>query len=331
MIFVLVSLLLTLIGFSVLLLMQVRLVWEELTPQELEALQQTVRPEPEMKMTLSGSGGILSSPWSWIASRLFPGVLLVDAKINGRDVTLVVDTGITVEEFLLLYADTARTVGIRLTTAAPSVAVPGQDRQFPAFRGIVDRLELGELVVQLAPVRVVAARQRLKALGLTLFQVDGFVGISFLERFAVTWDLQRNYLEVRQQLVERSGLTALLHKAEHELAGQQVRFYYVEGFIDGQGPYKILIDTGASTPSLLVSGRIAQAYGASQKQFRIGHLKLGEIELEDLPALNVEALLGRAVLEGLPIEMILGTGLLKVKGFKSLTLDFLAGKLYAER
>ncbi len=101
----------------------------------------------------------------------------------------------------------------------------------------------------------------------------------------------------------------------------------MEGLLNGEGPYQVLIDTGASPPALLVSRRIAQTHGKGQERFRVSRLQLGEIVLEDLLAFNVEALLGRE----LPIDIVLGTGLLRAQGFKRLTLDFLAGKLYAER
>ncbi len=329
--FIPVGLLLALVGFLILLVTQARLVWEELTPQELEALRQAVRSAPEAEMVFHGTEGVLSSRWNWLASRLFPGVLLIDVKINDQDVTLVVDSGVLAEEFLLLYADRARAVDARLIAEAPPIHPPERGRQFPSFRGVVNRLELGELVVERALVRVVAARHRLKALGLSLFQVEGFVGLSFLKQFAATWDLEHHRLHLQRQVIERPGLAAPLQQAEFESEGERVRFYYVEGFLNGDPrPYRLLIDTGASTPVLLVSGQIAQAYGEGRGRFRIKRLKLGEIELEDLPAINLEVILGGKLPKG-SIDVILGAGLLKAKGFKRLTLDFLAGKLYAER
>ena len=314
-----------LIGFFVLLFTKAQLVWELLAPAELEALRQVVHPEPQPEMIFHGSEGVLSSKWSWISSRLFPGVLLADAKINEQNVTLVVDSGVLTDEPLLLYAPTARATGTQLIAEASPMQPPERGVWFPSFRGIVGRLELGGLMLEQVPVRVVAARHRLKSLGIPLFQVQGFLGLSFLERFAATWDLEGYRLYLRHQALSGLGHGIALHKAEFEHEGERERFYYVEGFLDGQGPYQVMIDTGASTPVLLVSGRIAQAYGP--EQFRVGHLTFGEIELEDLPALNFAAELGREV----PIDIILGTGLLRSKGFKRLTLDFLAGKLYAER
>ena len=319
---VLVGLLVVGAGLLVLLITQARLLWEPLAPQELEALRQAVRPEPATEMTLLGSEGIISSRWNWLASRLFAGVLLADVKLNGRPVSLVVDSGVTIEEPISLYASTARRVGVRLTAEDPTVTERGLE--VPNFRGVVDRLELGELRAQSVPVRVLAVYQRLKALGLSLYQVDGFIGISLLERFAVTWDFQHHHLEFRRRAFEGRGLALPLHKQELE-GEQRERFYYVEGLLDGQGPYQVLIDTGASTPALFVSSRIAQAYG--QERFRVKRLQLGELTLEDLLAIDIEKELGRE----LPIDIILGTGLLKAKGIKRLTLDFLAGKLYAER
>ncbi|MCX8103844.1 MAG: hypothetical protein N3E42_05370, partial [Candidatus Bipolaricaulota bacterium] len=69
---------------------------------------------------------------------------------------------------------------------------------------------------------------------------------------------------------------------------------------------------------------------AGQERFLVGRLKLGEIELEDLPVMNLESILGRELPKG-SFDVILGTGLLKAKGFKRLTLDFPAGKLHLER
>jgi len=321
---VLVSLLVGGAGLLFLLITQAQLLWEPLAPQELEALRQAVRPEPATEMTLLGSEGIISSRWNWLASRLFAGVLLADVKLNGRPVSLVVDSGVTVEEAIVLYASVARTIGIRLTAEASGMRFPERGLVLPSFRGVVDHLELGELSAQSVPVQVVAGHQRLKSLGLTLYHVDGFIGLSLLERFAVTWDFQHHHLEFRRRAFEGRGLALPLHKQELE-GEERERFYYVEGFLDGQGPYQVLIDTGASVPALFVSSRIAQAYG--QERFRVKRLQLGELTLEDFLAIDIEKELGRE----LPIDIILGTGLLKAKGIKRLTLDFLAGKLYAER
>lgn len=81
---------------------------------------------------------------------------------------------------------------------------------------------------------------------------------------------------------------------------------------------------------LLVSGQVAQIHGAGRERFRVQHLKLGELELEDLPVMNLESILGRELPKG-SFDVILGTGLLRAKGFKRLTLDFLASKFYLER
>ncbi len=159
------------IGLVILFVTQARLVWETLTPQELAALRQAVRPEPQVEMAISGSDTVVGSWYNWLASHLFPGVLLVEAKINKRNLTLVVDTGVDVAEPLLLYAKAARVTGIRLVSEAPPVAVPEHDRQFPAYHGVADQLELGKLIMHRVPVRVVAAHHRLKSLGLTLFRV----------------------------------------------------------------------------------------------------------------------------------------------------------------
>ncbi|MDW8031789.1 MAG: hypothetical protein RMJ29_08285 [Candidatus Bipolaricaulota bacterium] len=46
--------------------------------------------------------------------------------------------------------------------------------------------------------------------------------------------------------------------------------------------------------------------------------------------MNLESILGRELPKG-SFDVILGTGLLRAKGFKRLTLDFPAGKLYLDR
>ena len=330
MIFLLViaSFLVVVVGLLFLLITQARLLWEPLAPQELEALRQAVRPEPQTEMTLLGSEGILRSRWNWLAAQLFAGVLLADAKLNGRNVTLIVDSGVIIEEPILLYARAARKVGVRLTAELPTAKLSERGPEFSRFRGVADRLELGGLSVNSVPVRVVAGHYRLKSLGLPLYHVDGFIGISFLERFAATWDLHRLHLVLRRShLPQGQELAATLHKQELEYEGERQHFYYVEGLLDGQGPYQVLIDTGASIPLLLVSNRIAQAYG--QERFRVRRLEAGELVLEDLPAMEIEIEKELPFLS--PDIIILGTGLLKAQGIKRLTLDFLAGKLYAER
>ncbi|MCS6936091.1 MAG: hypothetical protein RMJ96_03055 [Candidatus Bipolaricaulota bacterium] len=194
---------------------QARLVWEPLSPQELEALRRAVRPEPQQEMAFHGSEGVLSSRWSWIASKLFPGVLLADVKINERDVTLAIDSGVTTEEPILLYASTVRAVDLRLTSMSDPIPFPRPGFEFNTyiFQGVAESLEVGGLVLSHVPVRVVAAHHRLKALGLPLFSLDGFLGISFLERFVATWDLEAHRLYLRRGPWEGPAPALPLHKA----------------------------------------------------------------------------------------------------------------------
>ncbi|MDW8031790.1 MAG: hypothetical protein RMJ29_08290 [Candidatus Bipolaricaulota bacterium] len=113
----------------------------------------------------------------------------------------------------MLYALTAQALGLRLTAEGFSLSPPEPGLQFPTFQGVAEKLEVGGLVLSHVPVRVVAAHHRLKALGLPLFSLDGFLGISFLERFVATWDLEAHRLYLRRGPWEGPAPALPLHKA----------------------------------------------------------------------------------------------------------------------
>jgi hypothetical protein len=91
----------------------------------------------------------------------------------------------------------------------------------------------------------------------------------------------------------------------------------------------MLIDTGTSDAKILVSDELLPALGWKGKVL-VQHLQLGEIELKDVLAIPAHEQEATGVkLKGAVI--LIGNGVFQSQGFRRLTLDFLAGKLYAER
>lgn len=279
------------------------------------------------ELTFSGSLEVESySPLTYWAMKLFPGHFLIKAQVGDRKVTLLVDTGASL---VVLSPDVA--VAAQASLARDGPEITHWNQSIPTYLGWVQELDINGLVAHNVPVLVLGKQPTLKILGLPVYRIDGFLGMSLMEKLAVTLDWRTGVVTFRREPARlQLAPSAPLRLMEQELHGFRMPYYVSDAFIDGAGPYMALIDTGASDPEILISGELLQALGWREERRLIRQLKLGEIELKDVwavPARQKEATGGR--LSGRVI--LISSGVFQAQGFERLTLDFLAGKLYAER
>lgn len=287
-----------------------------------DKLERLMKGAPsEIAMTLRGPEETqVSSFWTPWALKLLPGTFLVDVRINGHKASLAVDTGVP-QSFL--SPSLAVAAQLSLTSSRLTIDFGVKARKIPFYMGYAQELELGELRIEHVPVLVAGHQPVLKIFGLPLWNVDGLLGMEPLRRLALTLDYERGLVRLRREPTPPSqGRSAPLQIVPLKTPGLEdleLPRPIVEGFVNSQGPYPCFIDTGTSAP-VSVPPDIWQALGLEgQRQARL-EIRLGEIQLKGVPA--VPATVG---------QIIIGSNIFQAQGFKRVTLDFLAGKLYAER
>ncbi|MEM4382278.1 MAG: pepsin/retropepsin-like aspartic protease family protein [Candidatus Caldarchaeum sp.] len=293
--------------------------YQDFPKDELEKL---IVPEPhQVELGMSGPLEAQAGSWlTWWAMKLMPGTFLVDVRLNGYKASLAVDTGAP-RSFLSPQLTVAAQVSLTSSQLTIDFGVNG--RKVPIYMGYAQELEMGNLRIQNLPVIVAGNQPVIKLLGLPVWKVDGLLGMEPLRRFALTLDYERGIVILRREPVPPRGDSALLQivslKTVPGIESLELTRPIVEGFVNSQGPYPCFIDTGTSAP-VAVPPEIWQALGLEgQKQARL-EIRLGELQLKGVPA--VRAKVG---------QIIIGSNIFQAQGFKRLTLDFLAGKLYAER
>ena len=283
---------------------------------ELEKL--IIANPPEAELTLSGSLEVqVGSPWTRWAMKLLPGTFLVDVKINGRKASLVVDTGAA-----QTFISPQIAVAAQVILTSSRITVQHGWREVPVYMGRVRELELGNLRVHNLPIVVGGTQPVLKLLGLPIWNLDGVLGMEPLQRLALTLDYEREVVVLRRESPPSLGASSAPLQILREQGPGDLEHPkpMVDCFIGDSGPFSCFIDTGTSSP-VLIPRDLWKAIGLEgQKQGRLKHLRLGELELKEVP-----------VVRGNVKYITIGSNIFQSQGIRRLTLDFLAGKLYAER
>ena len=299
--------------------------YEDFPKSELEKLRVSEEGAPPAEMTFSGPAQFEAhSRWTWWAMKLFAGTFIVDAQLTDRRITMVVDTGATLT---VISPEVAVAAHASLIAEGPEITHWGQPIQ--TYLGWVRELKIANLRAYNIPVLILGKQPVLRLLGLPVYKLDGLLGMSLMRKLAVTLNWRTGTVTFSQEPLQVQAPSAPLRLVEGKLQNFSVFNPVVDGFLDGKGPYMMLIDTGTSDAKILVSDELLPALGWKGKVL-VQRLKLGEIELKDvlaIPACEQEAT--GVKLKG-PVILI-GNGLFQSQGIKRLTLDFLAGKLYAER
>ncbi len=281
---------------------------------ELEKLIIADPPEAEMTLSMPLETQV-SSHWTRWAMKLMPGTFLVDGKINGHRASLVVDTGAA-----RTFISPRIAVAAQVSLISPRLTVQHGWGEIPVYLGRLRELELGDLRVHNPTIIVGGTQQVIKLLGLPVWNLDGVLGMEILQQLALILDYERGIIVLRRESLPLQAPSALLQILKEPGPGNLEHPKPIVGcFVDSSSPFSCFIDTGTSAPAF-VPPEVWKALGLEgQKQARL-QIRLGEIELKDVPAVRANVK-----------HIVLGSNIFQANGVKRLTLDFLAGKLYAER
>lgn len=255
-----------------------------------------------------------SSMTRW-ARTLLPGTFFVDVSINGRKASLVLDTG-AAQTFL----SPSLAVAAEVLVASSRLTVQHGWRELPVYLGHVQELEINGLKIENVPVIVGGKQPVVKLVGLSVWNLDGILGMKPLQRLVLTLDYTRGVAVLYRQSPHTQEPSASLQIIKEPGSGNlEHPKPIVECLVNNSGPYSCFIDTGTSAP-VFVPRAIWQALGLEgQRQSRL-EIKLGELELKEVPAIRANVK-----------YITIGSNIFQAQEFKHVTLDFLAGKLYAER
>lgn len=280
-----------------------------------DKLEKLITNIPRETLAIHGPSRVesKSSMTRW-ASMLLPGTFFIDVSINGRKASLILDTG-AAQTFLSPSLAVAAEV---LVTSSKLTAQHGW-REIPVYLGHVQELEINGLKIENVPVIVGGKQPVVKLVGLSVWNLDGVLGMDPLQHLVLTLDYTQGMVVLYRESPSIQEPSASLQIIKEPGPGNlEHPKPIVECLVNNSGPYPCFIDTGTSAP-VFVPRDIWQALGLEgQKQSRL-EIKLGKLELKEVPAIRAHVK-----------HITIGSNIFQSQGFKRLTLDFLAGKLYAE-
>ena len=215
-------------------------------------------------------------------------VILIKTTVNGRGpFTFILDTGATET---VVTPPTARRVGIA------GAAEPGA-----VGHGMAKTVAVGAVSVSDLPVLVVDPPQ---ALSLRLdkgINYAGILGYTFLAPQVTTIDYRRQRVSFMP-----AGATAV-RKPQADAAPGAIqipfvirdRLIHVAAFVNGQGPFTFLFDTGSAEVLLLPKAREALRLAASdQRADGVRFATLAQVKVGGAEVLKVPAIIQRPPQEG---------------------------------
>jgi predicted aspartyl protease len=283
-----------------------------------KSLRRVENPPKEVK--IEGPNEVtVRSLWTWLAMKIYPGAFLIPMRANGVRASFLLDTGAALTTVSPKVAIASQAV---LMQRGPTILIEGQEAL--TYLGRLPTLEIAGLKLHEVPIIVLNKQLVLKILGIPLWSLDGFFGMEPLRHMVISLDYRRGDVSFRRNPSLPGALSADLKLLEREVGGLKGWIPIVEGFVEGAGPFPCFIDTGGSAIAG-VGDDLLQQLGWPEVH-HISKIQLGDIELKDVPAISGKR--GGRSIKGV---ILIGSGLFQSQGFRRLTLDFLAGKLYAER
>ncbi len=290
----------------------------------IDQLEKSIRriEDPTKELKIEGPNEVtIRSLWTWLAMKIYPGAFLIPMKVNGLWASFILDTGAVLTTVSPKVAIASRAI---LMQRGPTVLI--EEQEALTYLGRLPTLEVAGLKFHDVPIIVLSKQLVLKILGIPVWSLGGFWGMEPLRHMVISLDYRHREVSVRRSpsLPSLGALSADLKLLEREIGGLRGWIPIVEGFVDGAGPFPCFIDTGGSAIAG-IGDDLLQQFGWSEVHL-ISKIQLGDIKLKDVPAISGKR--GGRSIKGV---ILIGSGLFQRQGFRRLTLDFIAGKLYAER
>jgi predicted aspartyl protease len=259
------------------------------------------------------------------------GITLVEVRINESQPYLFeLDTGAN-------YTTVSPDVAIKEGVLVISDEMKGGYWGRSFYLGKVRQLKIGDARVVNEVVGIINAKVSVKLLGLIpIFSYKGSLGLNSLKHFLITIDYPNNrlILQPKDSKVPNMGVTLVPFELKENLI-------LIDTYVNGQGPFKFLFDTGATGATILVEQDIARQLGFLKGGPRTKPAKLSSLGVHkdafvfpiaklEFGGFVFENLTGIAATEGerAPYDGVIGKALLEE--FK-VTIDFDKQVLYIEK
>ena len=173
------------------------------------------------------------------------GLPIVYLSVNGAaPQPFVVDSGAGI---CVLFPKAAKQLGFATRDEPAWAGAVGGDGRVPIRYGLADRVAFGNVSVENVPFAVIDWE---------LPQIAGLVGLPLLKPFLTTFDYKKGELRLERATTARhpSGPRT----APFRLVGNAI---FVDGFVNGRGPFNFELDTGAGPTAVPVDETTASAIG----------------------------------------------------------------------
>ncbi len=194
----------------------------------------------------------LSGPWSAVLPFFMTDPLpVVGISVEGRDVYALIDTG---GAELILDSEFAAEIGGPLFGFTEGRFAGG--RPAPVGHSHIHQVRLGEIEIQHVPVHVLPTR-RFSPLTDGRYRLDASMGTNLLAQFRPTLDYRagRLVLERKEQESRLDGVgVPFITIADHYMVAD-------EGWLNGVGPLKFLVDSGLAGGAFTCPERTLRAAG----------------------------------------------------------------------
>ncbi|HAW49554.1 TPA: hypothetical protein DCX16_01185 [bacterium] len=199
----------------------------------------------------------------------YKAIPMVKASVNGsRELDFILDTG---AQMTVLSSEMAKKLSVKpLVSGSKGVGAGGE---FSVDLGVIDSLRLGDIVIRNVPVTIIDSKKlTFKLFGfLTIFKIDGVIGLPLLKQFDVTFDYKgkRLILDLPQKTKEPSSFEGNLYLVRDKIM-LSVSINDIEGFTfqldtGGGGGYASITPEGIEElkdQQLKISEKLGGSWGA---------------------------------------------------------------------
>jgi predicted aspartyl protease len=251
---------------------------------------------------------------SFMRSTIGDNKFWVNVSVNGVTRPLIIDSGSPITILMPDFAQKAKVVLSNVSGKGDILMIPG--KEFKITLGKVKDLSIGSLMTHNAPVFIPSARVNTRLFGMTIIRYHGILGLNTLRNLSVTFTFQDDAVIFSN---ERYSPTGSENETRFEIR-KGTLYPYILGScsVNGKRFCEYTFDTGASNLVLPKSAWKKLGFSSTEKS------KLVTLRIADTTFENVRA----SYDEQLKNEILVPLSVFADGGFKEVTMDSLAGKLY---